>query len=102
MEQLYQLLSSLNIPVAYSHFITPTSPPFITYYRTSTNNFEADNQTFEKIEIIRIELYTLSKDIELEEQLEEVLNNNEIAYQVISENYIESEKVYQVIYEINI
>ena len=102
MNELYELLKQLNIPVAYHHFVQATTPPFITYYRSETNNFYAENKVYEKIDTYKIELYSLQKDINLELQLEQLLDNNEIPYEIDTENYIESEKVYQVIYEINI
>ena len=102
MNDLLELLKQLNIAVAYHHFVNPNSPPFITYLGTGTDNFYADNKVYLKINIIKIELYTLQKDIKLESQLESILDSNEIPYEIIAEGYIESEKVYQVIYEINI
>ena len=102
MDELYELLQELNIPIAYHHFIKLTAPPFITYFRSGTDNFYADNKVYQKINHFRIELYTTQKDIELEARLEDLLDNNKFPYEVLSESYIESEKVYQLIYEINI
>lgn len=102
MNELYELLKQLNIPVAYHHFVNATTPPYITYYRSETNNFYADNKVYKKIDTYRVELYTPQKDISLELQLEQLFDSNEIPFEIEAENYIESEKVYQVIYEINI
>lgn len=102
MNELFELLKQLNIPVAYHHFIEATAPPYIAYYRSETNNFYADNKVYQKVDTYRIELYTMQKDITLEAQLEELLENMELPYEVIAESYIENEKVYQVIYEVNI
>ena len=102
MNEIYELLQTMNMPVAYHHFTKQTNPPFICYFRESSNNFIADNKVYQKIDVIRIELYTEKKDIQKEIQLECLLEQSDIPYEVISESYIESEKVYQVIYEINI
>ena len=102
MSELYEILKELNIPVAYHHFIKATTPPYITYYRSSSNNFYADNKVYEKNNTYRIELYTTQKSVELETQLEEGLDSTDTPYEIVSESYIESEKVYQVIYEVNI
>lgn len=102
MNRIYELLKEMNIPVSYHHFKRTTLPPFIVYYRSSSNNFVADNIVYEKNDIIRIELYTQLKDINMETALETLLTNNEIPFDVIAENYIESENIYQVIYEIEI
>ena len=102
MTELYELLKQMNIPVAYHHFVQETNPPFITYYRTDTNNFYADNKVYEKINNYRVELYTRQKDVVLESQLETILDDNDITYEVEAEAYIKEEDVYQVIYKINI
>ena len=62
MIELYDLLKKLKMPVAYHHFIKATSPPFITYYRISSNNFVADDTVYTKINNYRVELYTKEKD----------------------------------------
>lgn len=102
MEKLYEILKSIDMPVSYHHFKTPISPPFITYYRNASKNFIADDKVYKKINIIKIELYTKQKDIQQEEKLEQILDENNIDYQIIAENYIDSEKIYQTIYEIAI
>lgn len=102
MEELYEILKELNIPIAYHHFNQATAPPFITYYRTGSKNFVADDNVYEKINTYRIELYTKQKDIQKEIALEVLLDNAHFIYEVVAESYIESEKIYQVIYEIDI
>ena len=102
MSELYELLKELKMPVAYHHFIKAKSPPFIVYYRVNSKNFVADDTIYTKTNIYRIELYTKQKDVNKEIEIENLLDRSGIIYEVISENYIESEKIYQVIYEINI
>lgn len=102
MSELYELLKELKMPVAYHHFIKAKSPPFIVYYRVNSKNFVADDSVYTKTNIYRIELYTKQKDVNKEIEIENLLDRSGIIYEVISESYIESEKIYQVIYEINI
>jgi hypothetical protein len=47
---------------------------------------------------IQIELYTDKKDLEAEGKLETILNENEIPF-ATSETFIESESLFQKIYE---
>lgn len=101
LDRLKELLDTLNIPVAYHHFNSPTAPPFIAYYRESTSNTFADNKVQQKFENITIELYTEKKDIELENKLETLLNDNELPYE-IGEFFIDTENLYQVSYGITI
>lgn len=102
MSELYELLKELKMPIAYHHFIKAKSPPFIVYYRVNSKNFVADDTVYTKTNIYRIELYTKQKDVNKEIEIENLLDRSGIIYEVISESYIESEKIYQVIYEINI
>ena len=102
MEELYDILCKLNIEIAYHHFDSPVTPPFIVYYRTKSNNFKADDKVFEKINTYRIEIYTTKKDVMTEILLENLLDRNGFTYEVVSETYIEQEKLYQVIYELDI
>ncbi len=101
LKELVKIFQNLNIPIAYHHFTTAQKPPYLVYKVTSTNNFIADNKVYKKIRKVDLELYTESKNEELEEKLEAILCENEMAF-VMFEAYIESENVYQVIYEISI
>lgn len=102
MMDLYEILTELNIEIAYHHFSKPVVPPFIAYYRIESKNFVADDKVYEKISRYRIEIYTKKKDITTEVLLEDLLDANGITYDVVSENFIESEKMYQVVYEVEI
>lgn len=100
MQQLKELLSTLNIPVAYDHFNTATNPPFIAFRRYSSENFGADDKVYEKINNYYVYLVTDYKDINMEKALEDLLDENDIFYDVESEDYVDDEKCYQIIYSI--
>ena len=99
MEELLQILSETQIPFAYHHFAEgeSTEPPFICYLFPGSNNFSADGKVYYKINEVHIELYTDLKDLAVEQQLEDVLDEHGIFYNK-SETWIESEKLYEVIY----
>lgn len=99
MEELLQILSETQIPFAYHHFAEGESPepPFICYLLPGSNNFSADGKVFYKINEVHIELYTDLKDLAVEQQLEDVLDEHGIFYNK-SETWIESEKLYEVLY----
>ena len=101
MQVLKDILSQLGIPVAYNHFNQSTNPPFLAYRRYSQSNFGADDVVYQRINNYYVELYTEYKDTNLEEQLETLLTNNGIFYNVESEEYIDDEKMYEIIYSIN-
>lgn len=99
MEELLQILSETQIPFAYHHFAEGESPepPFICYLLPGSNNFSADGKVYYKINEVHIELYTDLKDLAVEQQLEEVLDEHGIFYNKF-ETWIESEKLYEVLY----
>ena len=99
MEELLQMLSKMQIPFAYHHFAEgeAVEPPFICYLLTGSNNFAADGKVYHKINEVHIELYTDLKDLAVEQQVEDVLDEHEIFYNK-SEVWIKSEKLYEVLY----
>ena len=99
MEELLQILNATQIPFSYHHFAEGESPepPFICYLLPESNNFSADGKVYYKINEVHIELYTDLKDLAVEQQLEDVLDEHGIFYNK-SETWIESEKLYEVLY----
>ncbi|MFQ6340839.1 hypothetical protein ACLNAL_31020 [Bacillus sp. AF62] len=101
--ELTKILEATGYPVAYSHFIaTPGKPvpvpPYICILVDGSANLMADNKVYYKIDDANIELYTNKKDLVAEEKLEKVLDDHEIPYDSYG-TFIESEKMYQKIYE---
>ena len=99
---LKTILDTLSYPVAYDHFNTATSTPFIVYRRFASDNFSADNKVYKKFNNYYIELYTAEKSPSIEEALENLLDTNEIYYEVESEEFIQDEKVYEIMYSISL
>ena len=99
MEQIVRMLDEINIPFAYDHFAEGESPdpPFICYLSPNSNNFAADGKVYYKINEIHIELYTDCKDLSAEQKVEAELDEHGIFYEK-SETWIESEKLYEVLY----
>lgn len=99
--ELYQLLNSTGLPVSYHHFKDPPNLPYLVYLFSYSNNFGADNKVYEKINNYQVELYSDKKDLVSEKLIEDLFDNNEIFYEK-TETYIDSEDLYQVMYEIQI
>lgn len=99
MEELLQMLNKIQLPFAYHHFAEGESPepPFICYLLPGSDNFSADGKVYYKINEIHIELYTDLKDLAVEQKVEDVLDGHGIYYNK-SETWIESEKLYEVLY----
>lgn len=99
MDRLLEMLSEIGLPFAYDHFAEGESPdpPFICYLIPASDNFAADGMTYFKVNEVHIELYTDSKDTDLEEAVEAVLDSHGIFYDR-TEVWIESERLYEVLY----
>ena len=99
MDDLLRVLEETGIPFAYDHFAEGESPdpPFICYLLPQSNNFSADGKVYLKVSSVNIELYTDSKDLSVEQKLEAVLDTHCIFYDK-TEVWIESEKLYEVLY----
>ena len=96
---LFTLLKTTNLPVAYHHFTSPPSPPYIVYLFSYNTNFGADNKVYAAAKNFQVELYAKAKDLASEKLIENLFNANDI-YWDKTETYIDSEDLYQVLYEI--
>lgn len=101
LNDIYTILKATGYPVAYSHFIGTTTPPYIAYMSAYSSNFKADNKVYAKIDNLQIELYTAKKDLTAEKKLEDLLDQNEIAYET-TETWLDSEQLFQRIYEVRL
>ena len=99
MDKLLEIIAAIGIPAAYDHFAEGESPnpPFITYLLPGSNNFSADGRVYFKVIEAHIELYTDAKEPEVERGLEAVLDEHGIFYDK-TEVWIDSEKLYEVLY----
>lgn len=100
--EIYNLLKTLNIPVAYDHFNTnkEVTPPFIAYREVAPETFKADSVTYYRPYNFEIELVTEIKDPGLEQAIEELLTNNQIPYDINAEVWDDDERIYHNFYEI--
>ncbi len=97
--ELMAMLAETGFPVAYDHYAEGESPepPFICFLYPASNHFAADGKAYLKISEIHVELYTDKKDPEKETMLEAVLDEHGIFYSR-TEVWIESERLYEVLY----
>ena len=97
------MISAMGVPFAYHQFDAKTAqaPPFICFFYSNDEDLIADNINYQKIERLFIELYTDEKDFAMEAVVEGILTNYELPY-AKTETYIDSERLYEVIYETTI
>lgn len=98
-KDIAQMIESVGVPYTYDFFpnnIAPT-PPYIVFNYPSRDDFGADNINYSNIGTLNVELYTATKDFQLEETLESVLTQNGFYY-TKSEAYIRTENLFQISY----
>ena len=99
MDRLLAILQETGLPYAYDHFAEGESPapPFVTFLMPSSHHFSADGGVYLKVHVVHLELYTEEKNPETEGMVEAVLDAHGIFYDK-TEVWIESEKLYEVLY----
>ncbi|WP_044294494.1 phage protein [Robinsoniella peoriensis] len=102
-QQVMAMVEEINLPFAYDHFAEGQSPepPFCVFLYPGARNFSADGLPYFKINRLHVEIYTDFKSAELEEQVEAVLERHDIFYGK-SEVWVESERLYEVLYEMEV
>lgn len=100
--EIREMIAGINLPNAYYQFDdTAQEPPFICFYYSGDNDAKADNTNYQKIENLVIELYTAEKDFVAEASVESALRSAGLVWSR-NEVYIDSENLYQVVYETNV
>ncbi len=102
-EEVLKMMGEMGLPFAYDHFVEGEAPepPFLVFLYPKADNFSADGIAYFKKRKLDIELYTDLKNPELEETIEAVLLKHGIFYGK-TETWIESEKLYEVLYEMEV
>ena len=102
-EEINDMMAEMGLPYAYHHFAEGESPqpPFLLFLSPGEETFSADNVAYYSFKQLDIELYTDKKKPTLEEEIEDVLTQHEI-YFTKSEAWIESERLYEVLYEMEV
>lgn len=101
-----KMLEELGIPYRYNHFTQREMEdiilPIAVWNVPGTNNFFADGKAYKKIKQLEIELYMDEKDWSLEEKLEKILDKNGIAWQQTASEWLESENMWESLYEMEV
>ena len=102
-EEINEMMQEMGLPFAYHHFAEGESPdpPFVLFLSPGEDTFSADNLMYFSFKMLHIEVYTDEKSPETEERVEEVLLQHKIYY-VKTETWIESEKLYEVLYQMEV
>jgi len=98
---LIQEMRGLGFPCAYHHFTTSPEPPYTVVLYAYSNDVQADNQNYAEVGNYQLELYHTIKHPPSEMLIENKLKELRLPYRKI-EMFIESEQLYQVIYQIRL
>lgn len=101
LEQIAALLETTGLPVAFQQWPEGEAPPmpYLVYLSPYTNNFAADGTAYFVANHVQVELYTKLKDPVSEDKVEEALSS---VFWEKSQTYLDTEKCYQTIYEIEV
>lgn len=101
LEKLKHQLETTGLPLAYRAFPEEEAPllPFLCYLVTGSDNLVADGGVYYNANVVHVELYTKEKDPITEDKVEQALSSYSWDK---TEEYIDSEKCYQIIYEIEV
>lgn len=102
-EEINDMMQETGLPFAYHHFAegeAPT-PPFLIFLSPGEDTFGADNIVYHSFIRLNIELYTDEKSPDTESMIEDILREHEIFYEK-SETWIESEQLYEILYELEV
>ena len=99
-KEIAAMVKSIGLPYAYYQFPEGTGQglPFVVFFYSEINDLYADETNYQRIAKLNIELYTEEKDFEKEATVEGILQNSGLTYYK-EENYIDSEKMWQIAYE---
>ena len=101
--EVASMVESIGLPYAYYQFDenTAQAPPFVVFFYTDSNDVYADQKNYQKIDGLSIEFYSAEKDFDTEETIETILNEAGLTYYK-EQNYIDSEKIWQTAYDMEI
>lgn len=99
ISEIKTLLAQLGLPVAYLFWPEKLAPPlpYIVWYLPNSNNFNADDRVYKRVDALNIELYTATKDFAKEAALEAILDAAGLVWDK-TETYLNTEHMFQVLY----
>ena len=102
-KEVSEMIGGIGIPFAYYQFPegTAIAPPFICFYVDGSEDFQADNINYQKIDHYVIELYSKEKDFDLEARLENALRSNMLTW-TRAEQFLDDEQMLVEVYDINV
>lgn len=103
LTEITEMIESFGLPCTYLQWEEGDAPalPYVAFYYPISRGEYADDTNYIQISQLNIELYTKSKNVDLENQIIQILEQNSIPFES-SETYLEDEKMYEVLFECEI
>ena len=102
-KEIAKMVKDIGLPYAYYQFPEGTNikPPFICFFYSNSDDLFADDENYQRIEVLNIELYSSDKDFDSEALIENALIDNHLTFYK-EESFIDSEKLFQIAYEMEV
>ena len=101
-KEVATMVSGFGLPYAYYQFKeTQQGPPFACFFFSGDNDLKADDSNYQKIEHLIIEIYTETKDYDLESTVETQLAQSGMVWSK-AEEWLDSERMMMVVYEMDV
>ena len=103
IEKIKNILAGTGLPVTYSAWPEGKAPqmPYICFLTVGSHNFAADGIAYSSAHRVQIELYTEKIDEASEKKITDALDAAGIFWES-DYTYIDTEKCYETIYEIEV
>ena len=101
LDEINAMLKTSGLPVTYRAWPAKQAPelPYLCYLTDYTDNFPADGVVYHPIKHLQVELYTREKNPQAESAVEAALAG---VFWQKSEEYLDSEQCYEIIYEFEV
>ena len=104
-DMIQEMATAIGKPDAWAYYTfadgTAEPCPFIVFYYPNSADEFADGQNYHQIKALNIEVYTNNKDFDIEAQVRVVLDSHGMVY-TLTESYLEGEKMYEQLYEMEV
>lgn len=102
-QDIATMIDGFGLPNAYYQFpdSTPQVLPFIVFYYEDSSDLYADCKNYQRITELTIEFYSETKDFFTEALIEDALATASLTYRK-SEQFIDSEKMHETVYEMEV
>ena len=99
-QEISAMIDEMGYSNAYYQWPVSKAPalPYVLFYYPNRADFHADGKIYKKISALNIEFYSDNKDFDGENKIEAVLDEYGLIY-AKNESYIDSEKMFLVLYE---